>query len=64
MPVYAPQVVDLQPYGGTYRSNQLRVDMCVVDGGPEEQVTYGPADEVQERIFTSFVGGSFTAPPT
>ncbi|GAA1577573.1 hypothetical protein GCM10009827_119230 [Dactylosporangium maewongense] len=64
MPVYAPQVVDLQPDAGTYRSDQFRVDMCVVDGGPEEQATYEPADEVQGRIFTSFVGGSFTVPPT
>ncbi|MFG2056369.1 serine hydrolase domain-containing protein [Micromonospora sp. NPDC048930] len=62
-PAYAPDAVDLQPYAGTYRSNQLRVDVRVVDGGLEEQVTYEPADEVQERIFTGFVGGSFTAPP-
>jgi hypothetical protein len=27
MPVYAPQVVDLQPYAGTYRSNRFRVDI-------------------------------------
>lgn len=62
-PAYQPQVVDLQPYAGTYRSNQLRVDVRVVDGGLEEQVTYEPADEGQERIFTGFVGGAFTAPP-
>ncbi|MEN3612476.1 serine hydrolase domain-containing protein [Plantactinospora sp. ZYX-F-223] len=62
-PAYAPEAIDLQPYAGTYRSNQLRVDVRVVDGGLEEQVTYEPADEVQERIFTGFVGGSFTAPP-
>jgi CubicO group peptidase (beta-lactamase class C family) len=63
VPAYAPEAVDLQPYAGTYRSNQLRIDVRVVDGGLEERVTYEPADEVQERIFTGFVGGSFTAPP-
>ncbi|NUT51584.1 MAG: beta-lactamase family protein [Saccharothrix sp.] len=62
-PGYVPEAVDLQPYAGTYRSNQLRVDVRVVDGELEERVTYEPADEVQERIFTGFVGGSFTAPP-
>jgi CubicO group peptidase (beta-lactamase class C family) len=62
-PAYAPEAVDLQLYAGTYRSNQLRVDVRVVDGGLEEQVTYEPADKVQERIFTGFVGSSFTAPP-
>ncbi|GIH19326.1 serine hydrolase domain-containing protein [Rugosimonospora africana] len=62
-PAYAPESIDLQPYGGTYRSNQLRIDVRVVDGGLEERVTYEPADDEQERIFTGFVGGSFTAPP-
>ncbi|WP_144023943.1 hypothetical protein [Amycolatopsis keratiniphila] len=62
-PVCAPEPVDLRSYAGTYRSDQLRVDVRVVDGELEEQVTYEPADEAQERIFTGFVGGSFTAPP-
>jgi hypothetical protein len=35
----------------------------MVDGGLEEQVTYEPADRSQERIFTGFAGGPFTAPP-
>jgi hypothetical protein len=26
-------------------------------------MTYEPLDDAQERIFTEFVGGSFTAPP-
>jgi CubicO group peptidase (beta-lactamase class C family) len=60
---YAPEAADLEPYAGTYRSNQLRVDVSVVDGALEERVTYEPTDEVQERIFTGFVGGPFTAPP-
>lgn len=60
---YTPRKVDLAPYPGTYRSNQLRVDVRVVDGELEERVTYEPADESQERIFTGFVGGPFTAPP-
>jgi CubicO group peptidase (beta-lactamase class C family) len=62
-PAYAPEAVDLQPYAGTYRSNQLRIDVRIVEGGLEEQVTYEPTDKSQEQIFTGFVGGSFTAPP-
>jgi CubicO group peptidase (beta-lactamase class C family) len=54
---------DLPPYVGTYRSNQLRVDVRVVDGQLEETMTYEPLDEVQERIFTRFAGGSFPVPP-
>jgi CubicO group peptidase (beta-lactamase class C family) len=56
-------VSDLTPYAGTYRSNQLRVDVSVVDGQLEEKVTYEPLDDVQERIFTRFSGGSFPFPP-
>jgi hypothetical protein len=54
---------DLNAYSGTYRSNQLRVDVRVVDGQLEERVTYEPGDEVQERIFRSFSGGAVEAPP-
>lgn len=54
---------DLAPYAGTYRSNQLRVDVSVVDGQLEENVTYEPLDDEQERIFTGFSGGLFPAPP-
>jgi CubicO group peptidase (beta-lactamase class C family) len=61
--VYTPQEIDLTSYAGTYRSNQLRIDVRVVDGELEEQVTYEPADDSQERIFTGFVGGPFVAPP-
>jgi hypothetical protein len=59
----ATPVSDLTAYAGTYRSNQLRVDVRVVDGQLEEQVTYEPLDEVQERIFTRFSGGTFPLPP-
>ena len=62
-PAYAPVTAELQPFAGTYRSNQLRVDVRVVDGELEEQVTYEPADEGQERVFTGFAGGPFSAPP-
>ena len=55
--------VDLTPYVGTYRSNQLRVEVSVVDGQLEERTTYEPADPSQERIFTEFVGGTTAAPP-
>src|SRR5262249_45965760 len=51
------------PYAGTYRSNQLRVDVSAVDGQLEEKMTYEPLDDTQERIFTGFAGGSPTAPP-
>jgi CubicO group peptidase (beta-lactamase class C family) len=37
-------VNDLAPYVGTYRSNQLRVDVSAVDGQLEEKVTYEPLD--------------------
>jgi hypothetical protein len=56
-------VGDLAPYAGTYRSNQLRVDVGVVDGQLEERVTYEPLDGVQARIFAGFSGGSSPAPP-
>ena len=59
----ATPVSDLTPYAGTYRSNQLRVDVSVVDGELEERVTYEPLDETQARIFTAFAGGSTAAPP-
>jgi CubicO group peptidase (beta-lactamase class C family) len=55
-------VDDLTPYAGTYRSNQLRVDVSVVDGHLEEHVTYEPLDDEQERIWTRFAGGSFLFP--
>jgi CubicO group peptidase (beta-lactamase class C family) len=55
--------IDLLPYAGTYRSNQLRVDVKAVDGQLEETMTYEPFDEVQERIFSRFAGGSFPVPP-
>jgi CubicO group peptidase (beta-lactamase class C family) len=56
-------VNDLTPYLGTYRSNQLRVDVRVVDGQLEEKVTYEPLDDVQARIFSRFAGGTFPFPP-
>ncbi|WP_433369448.1 serine hydrolase domain-containing protein [Actinoplanes sp. CA-142083] len=67
VPVSFPPLVfketDLDRYAGTYRSNQLRVDVRVVDDGLEEQVTYEPADPSQEQIFTRFAGGPISAPP-
>ncbi|MET9068499.1 serine hydrolase domain-containing protein [Streptosporangium sandarakinum] len=58
-----PEDVDLTPYVGTYRSNQLRVEVGIVDGQLEERTTYEPADESQGRIFTEFAGGMTSAPP-
>jgi CubicO group peptidase (beta-lactamase class C family) len=58
-----PVDVDLEPYAGTFRSDQLRVDVRIVDGELEEHVVYEPADAGQERIFTGFIGGAFVAPP-
>jgi hypothetical protein len=54
---------DLTRYAGTYRSNQLRVDVSAADGQLEEKMTYEPADGTQERIFTAFAGGSVQARP-
>ncbi|WP_246002627.1 serine hydrolase domain-containing protein [Nocardia tenerifensis] len=55
--------IDLAPYVGTYRSDQLRVDVSIVDGQLEERTTYEPADESQQRIFTEFAGGFTSATP-
>jgi hypothetical protein len=54
---------DLTPYAGTYRSNQLRVDVSIVDGQLEEKMTYEPIDESQKRIFDNFSGGLYPFPP-
>lgn len=56
-------VSDLTPYAGAYRSNQLRVDVGVVDGQLEEEVTFEPLDDSQARILARFSGGSFPFPP-
>jgi len=56
-------ISDLTPYAGTYRSNQQRVDVRVVDGQLEETVTYEPLDDVQQRIFNGFSGGLYPFPP-
>jgi hypothetical protein len=56
-------VTDLTPYVGRYSSNQLRVDVSVVDGQLEETMTYEPLDEVQAQIFTRFAGGLSPLPP-
>ena len=57
------QDVDLTPYAGTYRSDQLRIDVTVVDGELEERTTYEPADAAQERVYTAFAGGATSGPP-
>jgi len=57
------RAVDLAPYAGTYRSNQLRVDVRVVDGELEETTTYEPLDDQQARIFAGFAGATFPLPP-
>jgi CubicO group peptidase (beta-lactamase class C family) len=54
---------DLRPFAGTYRSNQLQVDVSVIDGQLEERTTYEPLDDEQGRIFARFAGGSFQFPP-
>ena len=54
---------DLTPYAGTFRSNQLRVDVSVVDGQLEEAMTYEPLDEAQASVFRRFAGGLFPLPP-
>jgi CubicO group peptidase (beta-lactamase class C family) len=54
---------DLDRYAGTYRSNQMRVDVDAVDGQLEERMTYEPLDEEQARIFSRFSGGQYPFPP-
>jgi CubicO group peptidase (beta-lactamase class C family) len=53
---------DLTCYAGTYRSNQLRVDVSAIDGQLEESITYEPLDDVNEQTFRGFSGGSFPIP--
>ena len=54
---------DLRGFAGTYRSNQFRVDVKVVDGQLEETMTYEPFDEAQARILAGFTGGITPFPP-
>ena len=54
---------ELTPYAGTYRSNQLRIDVSIIEGRLEQRTTYEPADELQEQIFAEFAGGQTSAPP-
>ncbi|RJO69038.1 class A beta-lactamase-related serine hydrolase [Nocardia panacis] len=54
---------ELVRYAGTYRSNQLRVEVRAVDGQLEEQTHYEPFDTEQERIFRGFAGGAVSGPP-
>lgn len=58
----SPPQGDLAPCVGTYRSNQLRVDVSAVDGQLEETTTYEPSDDNQQRIFTAFSRGSVHVP--
>jgi CubicO group peptidase (beta-lactamase class C family) len=61
VPDFVPDLApldDLGCYVGTYRSNQLRVDVRVVDDQLEESMTYEPLDEVNERTFSGFSGGA------
>jgi CubicO group peptidase (beta-lactamase class C family) len=55
---------DLSRFAGIYRSNQLRVEVTVVDGQLEERMTYEPDDASQEQIFSRFAGGAFPVPPS
>lgn len=56
-------VTDLRPYAGTYRSNQIRVDVSVVDGQLEEQMAFEPLDDELRRIVTGFVGSPMQVLP-
>ncbi len=60
---HVESVNDLSRYAGTYRSNQMRIDVTVAGGELEETMTYEPLDEEQARIFAGFSGGSFPFPP-
>jgi CubicO group peptidase (beta-lactamase class C family) len=59
----ATPIKNLEQYAGTYRSNQQRVDVRVVDGQLEETATYEQMDAEQERIFNAFSGGGYPFPP-
>ena len=57
-------VSDLAAYAGTYRSNQLHVDVRVVDGQLEETSRFEPLDATEARIVGGFMGvlGGAAAP--
>jgi CubicO group peptidase (beta-lactamase class C family) len=57
------EVSDLRRYTGTYRSNQFRVDVNLVDGQLEETSTFEPFDDAQARILKGFTGGQWPMPP-
>ncbi|HXM58883.1 MAG TPA: serine hydrolase domain-containing protein [Candidatus Dormibacteraeota bacterium] len=63
VPQTTPVDLSLSRYAGTYRSNQMSVQVSVVDGQLEEKATYEPVDEAQARLFSKFAGGSFEFPP-
>jgi CubicO group peptidase (beta-lactamase class C family) len=54
---------DLTALAGTYRSNQSRVDVTVVDGQLEERATMEPFDETQARILRGFMGSDLSPMP-
>ncbi|HLK37730.1 MAG TPA: serine hydrolase domain-containing protein [Polyangiaceae bacterium] len=57
------EAADLRGFAGTYRSNQFRVDVKVVDGQLEETMAYEPLDDTQARILRGFTGGIMPFPP-
>ena len=57
------EVSDLSKYEGTYRSDQFRVDVRLVDGQLEEEMAFEPLDDGIARTFHHFSGGQYPFPP-
>jgi hypothetical protein len=55
--------VDLTAYAGTYRSDQLRVDVKVMGEQLEETVAFEPLDEAHAHILQGFSGSLAPLPP-
>jgi len=54
---------DLSRFTGTYRSDQLRIDVREVDGTLEQTFAFEPTDHQQRRILAGFSGENFPPSP-
>jgi len=56
-------VPDLSDFAGTYRADQVRIDVRVIDGQLEETFALEPVDAAQARVLGGFMGGVTAFPP-
>ena len=57
------ELPELTRYEGTYRSDQIRVDLTAIDGRLEQVTTFEPLDADHARILGQFSGGQLPPPP-